>query len=348
VEICYGDFQQTACQLIDFQMTSTTRDEGLRPIPQRNYWNDANQVSTAKNTTIRLLTQRDYDVVQSYLNQDPLHSILMIHSLQTHGLESDLGTFWGAFDDGRLVGVLFADNGSSRRRFGCLAADNPAALAQLGQLALEAKVRLLLGRSTYIQPAIDNLPSRIQIGIRYFSFYQVRPEQLVCFYDHPVRAATEEDIPLLVELYRDWEFQRRNRDEEEIEREIRRVMDESGRYFLIEMEGQAVSAARVFPETDQAGMIGAARTLPAFRGRGMYPCVRTTCFEYLFKQGKTGLGLFEETNASITRVVSKQGGTIVARWLRVNIKERPPLRRRILPSRLRRWGLNIRDRVLRR
>jgi predicted GNAT family acetyltransferase len=298
---------------------------------------------------IRLLTQQDYDVVQSYLNQDPLHNIFMIHSLQTHGLESDLGTFWGTFDDDRLRGVLFADS-DSRRRFGCLAADNPAASARLGQLALEAKVKLLLGKSTYVQPAIENLPSRIEIGIRHFNFIQIRPgQQWGRFYDHPVRAATEEDIPSLVELYRDWEYQRRNRSEEEIERGIRRVMDESGRYFLIEIEGQAVSAARVFPETDQAGMVDAARTLPAFRGQGMYPCVGTSCYEHLFRQGKTGVGFFEETNTTMARVITaKRRATIVARWLRVDLKERPPLRRRILPSRLRRWGLNIRDRVLRR
>jgi predicted GNAT family acetyltransferase len=304
-------------------------------------------VAVKEYAMIRLLTQQDYDVVQSYLNQDPLHNIFMIHSLQTHGLESDLKTFWGAFDDDRLRGVLFADS-DSRRRFGCLAADNPAVLARLGRLALEAKVELLLGKSTYVQPAIENLPSRIQIGIRYFSFTQIRPgQQWERFYGHPVRAATEEDIPSLVELYREWEYRRRNRGEEEIEREIRRVMDESGRYFLIEIEGQVVSAARIFPEIDQAGLIDAARTLPAFRGHGMYPCVGTSCYEHLFRQGKTGIGFFEETNASMARVMSKRGATIVARWLRVDLKERPPLRRRILPSRLRRWGLNIRDRVLR-
>jgi hypothetical protein len=295
---------------------------------------------------IRLLTRQHDDVVQSYLNRDPLQNIYMIHSLQTHGLESGLVTFWGAFDDDQLIGVLCVDNGS-QRRFGCLAADNPGTSARLGQLAVEAKVRSLLGKDTYIQPAVEDLSLRIRIGVGYFSFYQVRPEQLVRFYDHPVRAATEEDIPLLVQLYRDWEFQRRNRGEEKIEREIRRVMDESGHYFLIEIEGQAASAARVFPEIDQAGLIDAARTLPAFRGCGMYPCVRTTCFEYLFEQGKIGLGFFEETSTSMTRVVSKQGGTVVARWLNVDLKEKPPLGQRILPSRLRRWGSSVRDWVLR-
>jgi hypothetical protein len=270
----------------------------------------------------------------------------MIHSLQIYGLESDRVTFWGAFSDDQLAGILFADN-DHKPRYGCLASDDPEVLTRLGEFALASGIKMLVGKSTYIQPAIKNLYSRVQINVKYYHFYQVHPEQLVRYHDYPVRVATEDDIPLLVEFYRGYEFRRSNITGEETEHEIQKVMDESGRYFVIELEGRAVSGARIVAETDRAGVIDAARTLPEFRGRSMYPSVRTACFEYLFEQGKTGLGFFRDTNTNMFQVINKQGGNIIATWLIVDLLEKPPLRRRIFPLRLRRWGLSVKDRIWR-
>jgi hypothetical protein len=242
--------------------------------------------------------------------------------------------------------MLFTHN-DSQPRFGCLVGDDPEVLAQLGKLALASGIRTLLGRSTYVRPAVEDVRSRAPIGLRRFNFYQIQPGQLVRRGDYPVRVAAEEDFPLLTEIYRDYEFRNPNRTEREIEREIRRVVDEGGRYFLVELEGRAVSAARIAPETDRAGVIGAARTRPEYRGRGIYLSVRTACFEHLFEREKIGLGFFSETNASMEQVVKKQGGEIIARWLIVDFKKVPPLRRRVLPLRVRRWAVRIRDRVSR-
>jgi len=294
---------------------------------------------------IRLLTHQDYDIVQRYLDHDPLHNIYLIHGLETHGLESDHVTFWGAFHDDRLEGVLFANN-DDRSRLGFLAGDNPEVLARLGEFALKSEMKKLVGKSTYVQPAIQNLYSRVQIRVMSYGFCELYPGQLVPSYDYPVRAATEDDVPLLLELYRDYEFHSKNRPEEETEQEIRRVMDESGVYFFIEQEGQAVSAARVAVETDRAGVVDAATTLPEFRGRGMYPCVRTACNEYLFKGGKIGVSLIRDTNTNMRRIVSKYGGSFTDKWVIVSFRRMPLLRQRILPRRLRRWGLRMKDRVL--
>jgi hypothetical protein len=288
---------------------------------------------------IRLLTKNDYEFVRSYLNQDPLQNIYLIHGLQTYGLESDLVTFWGAFDDDRLGGVLFADN-EDPLCCGFLAGDDPEVLARLGKFALKSGIRRLIGKNTYIQPVIDGLPPRVPIVVLHRDFYQTHPEQLVPCYLYPVRPATEDDVPLLVELYRKCEFYT-SRTEQEIEHNIRKVMGESGVYFLVEWEGRVVSAANVASEIDEAGLIGSATTLPEFRGRGIYYCVRTACLEYLFSRGKIGLSLVEVNNASVKRVISKTGGSCTAQWLIVKLTPPPPLRRRILPPWLRRWGLQM-------
>jgi predicted GNAT family acetyltransferase len=295
---------------------------------------------------IRLLTQQDYDIVQSYLDKDPLNNVYLIHGLQTYGLESKQVTFWGAFNNDRLEGVLLASD-DGRHRTGYLAGDNPEVLAGLGKFALEANVNRLFGKSEYIQPAataVENPYPQVEIQRTYGHLYEVHPGQAVGHYGHPVRTATRDDISLLLELYGKDEISKRGPGE--LEREIQRAIDRSACFF-IESGGRAVSTVRVDPETDKAGVIELARTLPEFRGRGMYPCLRTACVEYLSRKGKVALGVIADTNTAMHRVVDKCGGSLTDPWLHVRFKKRPPLRRRILPSRLRRWALRIKDRVLR-
>lgn len=294
---------------------------------------------------IRLLTEQDHDLVRSYLDKDLLHNIYLIHGLQTYGLASEHVTFWGAFTHGQLEGVLFADN-DYEKRFGSLAGDNAKVLACLGRFALKAGIKTLAGKKAYIQAAIQRLPSQFRmIGIEHLDFLEVHPEQLVGHYDYPVRVAEKDDVPLLVELYQDCELGDME-SAEEVEREIRRAMAKGAAYFVHEVEGRAVSGARIFPQTDRAGIVDGATTLPDFRGRGLYPCVYTACSEYLFQRGKARLGLVNETNTNMHKVIRKCGGSFTDKWSIVVFTRKPPLRRRILPVRLRRWGLNIRDRVL--
>ena len=107
---------------------------------------------------IRLLTEKDHELLQAYLGKDPLHNIYLIHGLQTRGLASDHVAFWGAFNGEQLEGVLFADN-EYRSHFGSLVGESRKVLASLGRLALRSGLRTLAGRSTYLQPLVENVPA---------------------------------------------------------------------------------------------------------------------------------------------------------------------------------------------
>jgi len=294
---------------------------------------------------IHFLTHQNRDRVSSYLDQDPLHNIYLIHALQNCGLKSEHVTFWGTSNGDQLEGVLFADNDYTHR-FGSLAGDNAKVLARLGKFALKSGIRILAGKDTSIQPIVENLPAQFLIThVEHLKFYHVYPEKFRGRHGYPVQRATRDDIPLLVELYKNYELGGR-KPPEEIEREIHKAMDKKGNYFFLKSQGRAVSAARIFPQTDRVGMIDGATTLPEYRGRGMYACVRTACLEHLFEQKKIGVGLVNQNNATVQRVVNKQGGSFIAQWLIVRFNKRPPLRRRILAPRLRRWALNVRDTIL--
>lgn len=294
------------------------------------------------------------------------------------------GAFWGAFVETsataasantnalsapgqrqtRLEGVLLIE---SDGRAGYLAATESGhtdqSLARLGTFAASSGIRTLVGQRAHVQSATANLDSSRmrrpvwRVQSRRLYFYRADAERLVRCYDHPVRKATKDDVLDMVKLYRGYEFSRQDMTDAEIQQEILTAMGESGTYFVVEhsqndLESNVethrrfISAARIYPETDRAGLIGAARTLPEFRGRGIYLSIRTACFEHLFRQGKAGLGMFLDSNASMHRVIAKQGGTILGEWLIADLKRTPPLRRQIIPSRARQWALRLIQRLL--
>lgn len=295
---------------------------------------------------IRLLGEQDYDIVKSYLEQDPLNNLHPIHGLQKYGVAGKRVTFWGGFVGNQLGGILFVDN-TNDSLWAFVSCDNQMLLLDLVKVARKSDIKSLIGKQSSLQPAIKKLRSKHQISVNSYLFYKSHPDQLIRHYDYPVRAATKEDIPLLVDLYRGYEFSDTRRGEEEIELEIRKTMDESGVYFFIEMEGRAVSAERVYAETDKAGMLGAARTLPEFRGRGLISSVRTACHEYLFNQGKFGVAFVKDTNISMIKVLRKSQTSVIGKWLIVDFSKKPPLRHRILPLSIRRRALSLKDNLSR-
>lgn len=279
---------------------------------------------------IRLLTQKDHATLRTYLNRDPIHNFYAIHALQACGMESEMSTFWGTFRR-ELQGVLFVASGSMAH-FGMVTGDNPKILAELGRFAHRKGVRFLLGRQEAVISAVRYCHSYIDL-IRYYVFYETHPGELKGFYHFPVRKATMEDIPLLVEHYieSDWPVYRDdNRDC--VEQEIRRVMKYESGYFFIKIQDRVVSAARIVGETDRVGCIDETSTLPEFRGQNMYPCVRTACIECLFKKGKMVVEYVRDSNTAMHRVITKNGGVFKAKWVIVTLRKKPSIKERILPS----------------
>ena len=289
---------------------------------------------------IRILTQQDFETLRTYLGKDQVQNIYLIHRLQTYGLNDKNLTFWGAFEQDGLEGVLLIDNTRDENVVGYPIGDNSDILTRFGKLAFECGVNKLIGEKSNIELAIEELDLNSKAKIVNLNFIKINPDQFVPCHNHnnDVRIARNSDIPLLVELYRDFEWKKKNRSDSEVKREIQKVMDESGKYFLFEIEGRAVSANRIFPETDKAGISGSSRTLPEFRGHEIFLSVQTASMEYLFKQRKIAVGFIEESNSSMLKVVvNKQGGIIVAKWLVVNFNGNDKIHWRPIKKRLQRF-----------
>lgn len=286
---------------------------------------------------IRPLTRRDDDIVRSYLEKDPLDNIVLFDGLAIHGLDDDHAEFWGAFRSDRLEGVLFSEftrfDFENSPRIGSLAGDTPEVLAQLGMTALKTGVKALKGKRAYIEPAAEALSRRVRKSLlTHWHFYETDPAMVPSCHDHPVRVATRDDIPRLLELYEGFEFG--SRDPRHHEFEVRKAVDRSTCFFA-ERDGRAVSGVMIVAESDRAGMTSYTRTLPEFRGTGIYRSVRTACFEYLLRRGKVGLAAVKRSNAVVNEMMGRSS-SIRGQWSTLFFSGKPPLSWRLPPSRMRR------------
>jgi len=298
---------------------------------------------------IRTLKQNDYEIIRSYIDQDKLLNIHLDYWFQTFGLDNKDANFVGAIDGSRLDGVLLIAN-TYKGKIGYLGyptSNKNYVLLELLKFGQTKGVTRFIGEKSNFEPALEDWRVKYRPRINTVNLIKLFPVKNKSNSDHNVRIVTQSEIPLLVELYKQYEYRKKNRSAEDAKQEIQNVMNESGVYFMIEVEGRAVSAIKIGNETDTAGIIGGARTLPEYRGYGMYLSLQTACLEYLSKKGKIGVGFVENKNRNMHKIQEKHGGSILNTWLIIDFgRNRQPARRRFIPLYLRRWTLNIKDRVL--
>jgi len=299
---------------------------------------------------IRELNISDYEIIRSYVNKDKVLNIYLDYWLQTCGLDNKNVNFVGAIDGSRLYGVLLIAN-TYKGKIGYLGSPvvhKGSVVLDLVNYGRSVGMKRIIGEKLNFEPTLVELRLRYKTRINKLNFYTVLPDSFNSYHDYSVRIATKNEIHLLVELYKQFEYRKKNRSADEAKREIENVMDESGKFFMAVKDGRAVSAAKIATETDKVGIIGSARTSPEYRGRGIYLSVRTACFEYLFNKGKIGVGFFEDKNVNVHKVLKKQGGSISNKWLIINFgRKQQPARRRFIPLFLRQWAVNINLRDLR-
>jgi hypothetical protein len=300
---------------------------------------------------VRKLKKSDYDILRSYIDKDKILNIYLDYWLQTSGLDNENVNFVGAIDGSRLLGVLLIAN-FYKGKIGYLGypvTRNDRIVLDFVKFGRSLGMSRLIGEKLTLEPALEKLRLRYKTRTNSLNFYRVLPGSFDSYHDYSVKIATKSETELLVELYKQFEYRKKKRSADEAKREIENVMKESGIFFMAVVDGRAVSAAKIATETDKAGIIGSARTLPEYRGRGIYLSVRTACFEYLFDKGKIGVGFFEDKNVNIHKILKKQGGFISNKWLIINFgRKQRTARRRFISLFLRQRSLNIFDRVLNR
>lgn len=187
---------------------------------------------------IRLLTPDDLDIVQPYLDKDPIYNIYLIDGLHTYGLNNAQAQFWGSFRRGRLAGVLFINvlaDYPGASSYGCLAGDDANVLGRLAKFSVKRDVILLKGKKEYIEPAAKAIVPKVkQSRLTSWNLYKAGSGDNPHLCDYPVRLATPDDLPAVVELYKDFEYG--SHDLRQIAFEAQQAINKTT-CFVVELDG---------------------------------------------------------------------------------------------------------------
>lgn len=261
---------------------------------------------------ITLLAPEYYSELKRFLYSDPAHHIHQIYELERYGLSKERKAFRGIIKDHTIEGVLFSD-GFGQGGTGFITGRSGEICNALIAYGFSNGLRTLIGPENCIKPALN---TRLAKGktVRRWRVYQCHPQDLIPRYDFPVRQATPNDVDQMAKLYLNYEYRAYN-DIESIREEILDNFKDKNAYFVVEQENTIVASAMLYLETSYAAMIGAARVLPEYRGKGIYYSLRTACFESLYNKNKYAVGFFVEDNHAMEKVVQKTGGEYIGYWM---------------------------------
>jgi N-acetylglutamate synthase-like GNAT family acetyltransferase len=264
-----------------------------------------------KNTAI-ILGSEHRGELERILYSDPAHHIHQIYELEQHGLSEERKTFRGIKKDHTIEGVLFSD-GFRKGGTGFITGRSDEICNTLITCGLSNGLRTIIGPENCIEPALNTKLSKGKT-VRRWHVYRCLPKNLIPSYDYPVRQATPKDVDQLANLYSTYEY-RAHDDIESIRKEILDNLKANNTYFVVEQENTIAASAMIYLETSFAAMIGAARVLPAYRGKGIYCSLRTACIESLFSKSKYAMGFFVEGNRAMEKIIQKNGGEDIGNWL---------------------------------
>lgn len=297
----------------------------------------------SKELKVRKLTPDDLAGLGVLLGKNRLKNIHQIYEIEKHGLPEDQNKFWGIFDGDQLHSVFFSEV-LRQDGYGFVASEQPEHALPLLDFAFQNGLKSVIWTTPCPQSVVNRYNTN-KVAIHRWRFYKCGPDDLHPHHQFPCRIATPKDIDSLIELYYDYEFGAHNGSTEKLRRQIEENMNKGVKYFVIEMDSKIVVSALVYLETSYAGMIGSARTLPAYRRRGLYKSLRTACLEYLFAKDKVGVAFFVEKNFRIQKMIEKYGGKLLEDWLICETPKKEPGNQIIFPKRLRKLGNLIRRKI---
>lgn len=261
---------------------------------------------------ITLLAPGDHSALKRFLYSDPAHHIHQIYEFERYGLSKERQTFRGIIKDHTIEGVLFSD-GFGQDGTGFITGRSHEICNALIAYGFSNGLRTLIGPENCIKPA---LTTRLTEGktVRRWRVHQCQPKDLIPRRDFPVRQATLNDVDQMAKLYLDYEYRAHN-DIKSIREEILDNFKANNTYFVVEQANTIVASAMLYLETSYAAMIGAARVLPEYRGKGIYYSLRTACFESLFSKSKYAVGFYVEDNRVMEKIIQKNGGAHIGYWM---------------------------------
>ena len=281
--------------------------------------------SSSQNPIFRL-TPEHHQEAEALLLRDKYANIHQLHALETRGISAAPNHFWGLSDNGRLHSLLYSkeiENGGA----GFLFSIKPEASGALLKFASKMGLSALIGKSSCMESVASTLPPRYSRKACW-RVMLTRPDTFRKSYNYPTRQAFLTDIDGLTALYKDYEFGIPGESPLDIRQRIENNINDQARYIICELNNRIVAGEMIYSQTNFAGMLGSARILPAYRGKGIYHSLRTAGLEHLFEQEKVGMSFFVDSNKAIQKALEKTGGEYLENWHAYSV---PPKNRRLIP-----------------
>jgi N-acetylglutamate synthase-like GNAT family acetyltransferase len=266
---------------------------------------------------VRPLTAAEGEALRAYLREDIWTHAYLLGILSWYGNAGPRARFTGAFEAGRLVGVL-AEAREVHCWYASLGANDTAVAAALGRRLAVPKVEVLTGRADLVEAAIAALPAaRVRrttamvIGVSHDDMPSEAPA-------HPVRRATAGDLPALVDLYEPYEF-----DGYPTRRHVWRALAERLRrstVYVLELDGRPVAARRIEASSPEVALLGGLTVDPRYRGRRLARDMRLACVADLRRQGVPHCGLHHVDNPHLGGNEHREH----APWTVANLAVPPP------------------------
>lgn len=263
---------------------------------------------------IRRLHEPDRAALLSLVSGEPEINLYLLGNLQTLGFERDFCEFFGDFDDkGRLRGCanrymtgwsVYAETDADWEGLAALVDADPTAQRLQDNPGGIATLEPFLRRKRFASCSVEEL-MRLETG----EFRPPAPRE-----DVAIRCATLEDLPRLVDFYRD--AGEMSRSAAGAERPLR-----DGRVFIaVNDVGQVVSAALTNAETSEMAMVGGVYTPPQWRARGYSQAVCGALCADLLADRKRPVLYWKTPEAG--RIYHKLGFTAIGVWRSVWLEPR--------------------------
>jgi len=271
---------------------------------------------------IRLLNQKDKDLVLKYLNKHDIETTFLIGNVNLFGLDNDknvrrCGDYYGYFENGTLRGVLpFYNLGSCIPHY-----DSPSAIPYFAELLKENNFEFLLGMESVIKPLYEEIKD-LKVTKEYSedSYYINDSFKPFTLENITIKEAGCQDIDMV-------KFHLRGRIEgfhqqstiEDVARMFEQKPQEEDFIFLL--KDNVISAEGcVQTVTDKIEQIGSVFTAPEARGNGYCKAVVSELCRRIISKGKIPTLMVTKTNTPAVKAYSSLGFKHYDNYLIISFK----------------------------
>lgn len=259
------------------------------------------------------------DQLESLLERDPFVSIFLRSHLEKDGLDTEGVTFWGSYRaDTLLAAAVVCELGFLS--YASLSGNDEEALAVLGRHLSAKPPSVVLGRRDFVEAVASELDAGTIRRFDEFVLHEDDPKRFRARNAEWARKSDRADLEKLVDFYaksREYTYRDKNR-----AARVVRYLLERGSCFVVERDGQIVSALLSTAETKDAAYLDWGWTLPSHRRRGYQTAALSAFAAWLQEQNRRVLGTIATKNFQEQRIKDRLAGRRTAEWAVLRLQAR--------------------------